>query len=182
MLAALLLLVVSHDAVARGELRRLERFEDRLSLVVEPGRKNLISDAAAAELRRWPGLVRVRISPPLDRLAAAQLRKLRRLAVELPAGAPRRGSGVELLGPALVRVAHAKSTGPAAPGPCEGTTLAPGEEPVLTVADRLGECVPDWLAAQLDPHAGPPGDPPPEPAAGSPQLAPPLETGPKRRR
>ena len=166
MLAALLILVVSHDAVARGELRRLERFEARLALVVEPGRGNLISEAAAAELRRWPGLVRVRVQPPLDKLAAAQLRKLRRLSVELPAGAPRRGSGVDLLGPALVAVANAKPWAAGAPGPCEGTTLVSGDDPILTATGRLGECVPNWLAAQLDPHAEPPGDPPPEPVHG----------------
>ena len=73
--------------------------------------------------------MRVRVQPPLDKLAAAQLRKLRRLRVELPAGSSRHGSGVELLGPALVAVAQAKAMAAAAAGPCEGTTLVPGEEP-----------------------------------------------------
>ena len=133
-LLALLWLVVGHDAVARGELRRLERFEGRLALLFAPGRGNLISDSAAAELRRWPGLVRVRVLPPLDKRAAAQLRKVGRLAVELPASSARRGSGVELLGAALVAVLQASPpAATAGPGPCEGTTLIAGSEPLLTI-------------------------------------------------
>ena len=50
--AALLVLVLGHDAVAAGGLRPLVRFEDRIELVVDPGRSNLLSDSAISELKR----------------------------------------------------------------------------------------------------------------------------------
>jgi hypothetical protein len=160
MLAALLVLVLQHDAVAAGGLRPLVRFEDRLELAVDPGKSNLLSDAAVAELRRWPGLVMLELRPPLSSLEARQLRKLGRLAVRSPDD-----RSLRLLGPALVRrlPRQPSSARAAGPGPCPGTTLLEGPVPELRVLGPVGECLPRALAERLELRPEGPSEPVPAP-------------------
>jgi hypothetical protein len=175
--AALLVLVLGHDAVAAGGLRPLVRFEDRLELVVDPGRTNLLSDSAVAELKRWPGLVALELHPPLTPAQARQLRKLERLAVRLGANDP----SLRLLGPALVRRLPPPTMGGPGPGPCPGTTLTPAAgdaPPELRVTGPVGECLPRALAERLDLKAEGPSEPPPAPP--EPPAAPPKRPSPHR--
>jgi hypothetical protein len=168
MLAALLLLTLGHDAVARGGLQRLERYADQVELAVDPGRSNLLSDGAVAALRRWPALVWVELRLPVGPREAAQLRRLGRFGARLAVGpaagpaAPRAlQPSLRLLEPALVRFAPAGAR-TRAQGPCPGTELAQQEgEPVeLRVQAPLDECVYRWIAGQLELRPEGAGEPP----------------------
>jgi hypothetical protein len=166
MLAALLLLTLGHDAVARGGLERLERFADRLELTVDPGATNLLSDSALAALRRWPGLVTLELRLPIAAAEATQLRRLGRFAARLrerkspltvrpppatddPANRPPPAAELKLLAPALVRVEPAQPV-PALAGPCPGTLRSPGPPEALRVEGALDECVLGWIADRLE--------------------------------
>ena len=78
--AAQLMIVVPHDAAARGQLRALEPFADRAQLVLALGEGNTVADSAIDSLLRWPELVAVEIVPPLSVRDAGLLSRLKRLA------------------------------------------------------------------------------------------------------
>jgi len=185
-----LVLVLTHDAAARGQLRLLERFAERTELVVALGPGNALSDSAREALRRWPALVAVELHFPLNEQDAGTLRKLGRLAVRLPAtasavaaSAPGAAPGpraapiaplslrearraqptLALLGPALVRVERAAEA-PLAPGPCPGSKerVLPDGASELRLESAVSQCDLDWLRAHLEPHPEPPGELPAE--------------------
>ena len=74
MIAALIVLVLGQDAVARGDLRKL--VPEQVRLVVRPGSRNLISLDAMRELRSWPGALEVELRMPVSRKEAARLNRL----------------------------------------------------------------------------------------------------------
>jgi hypothetical protein len=177
-LAAQLLLIVSHDAAAHGQLRPLERYADRMELGLSLGQGNAISDSALAAIARWPALVAFEITPPLNKRDADRLGKLHRLAVRLPplpAGstdadkrvvplrdARHQSPTLELLGAAMVRAERAQAT-PLSPGPCPGSDqrLLPDGSTELRIEGEISRCEFDWLKARLEPHSEPVGDLPP---------------------
>ena len=177
LLASQLLLVVSHDAAARGQLRPLERYADRVQLVIALGKGNGLSDSAVEAMNRWPALVAVELVPPLSERDAAAMRKLQHLAVRLPpiqatpAGAPsiplrealHLDPTLARLGGALVRVDRAPST-TLGPGPCPGSDerVLPDGQSELRFEGEITSCELDALRARLELHPEAPGDLPPE--------------------
>lgn len=155
MIAALLILWLTHDAAAQGDLARVAAYAERLEVVVSAGHTNLVSDAAAAALRRYPGLAIVELHGPVSPQEAAQLRKARRVAVW---GAPGDRS-YKLLGPALVRASARPQAERQLEPPCPATRLlllAGGAE-LFEVEGRLDECALGFLRGRLDP--GPRAEP-----------------------
>ncbi len=173
LLAAQLLLVVSHDAAARGQLRPLEKYAEQTRLAVSLGNGNAISDSAVEALMRWPALVTVEIVPPLTPRDAALLRRIKRLAARLPPvvvgqnepsfislqRAQLEEPSLALLGPALLRVERAPSSR-LVTGPCPETDVRTigGEVSELQIEGAVTQCVLDWLHARFDLHPEAPGN------------------------
>ena len=154
-----LVLVLQQAAIAHGDLSRVSRYADQVTLVVARERGNLVEPAALRALLRWPALVSLELRLPVAATEARQLRQLGRLAALVPRGRERDPS-LKLLAPALVRTRTMPSLTPA-PSPCASLQLsrtAAGEE-VAVPSAPLDACTLDWLAQRLSLHADPPRDP-----------------------
>ena len=144
MIAALIVLVLGQDAVARGDLRKLA--PEQVSLVVRPGSSNLISEAGVRALRGWRGALEVELRMPVSRKEAARLNRLPRFTARIVQGSARDRS--------LRRVhADAVKAAPQTPlpvrdRPCPDATVQgrAGADEVLVAPSGLDSCVLDWLS------------------------------------
>jgi hypothetical protein len=141
---ALVVLVLGQDAVARGDLRRLN--PDQVRLVVRPGSSNLLSESAVRELRAWRGQVAVELRMPISRKEAARLNRVPRFNARVVQGSIRDRS---------LRRVHADSVKamprtplPVKDRPCPDATLQgrSGADEVLVAPSGVDSCILDWLA------------------------------------
>lgn len=150
-LAATLVLWLSHDAVAQGDLARLERFADHVQLDVSAGtQSNLISDSAAHALAVWPAVVGVELRPPLATAEALQLRKIPRIHAILLGADP--GKTLSLLGPALVLTSVAPAVERELAHPCGNVRVVQlaGGARRFEVTGRVDACVIAALEARVE--------------------------------
>ena len=164
MIAALLVLLISQNAVARGDLRRIERLAgpDRIELRVEPAGKrsrNLLSAAAVRELRRWPELPFIVLHPRLSKVEARQLRKLGRFGALIPEPLLADPS-LKLAAPALRtrRPLQPVVERDRAQWPCPDAALLDeqgGTAPLLRADGGVTACVRAFLERELNPQPEP---------------------------
>jgi len=141
---ALVVLLLGQQAVARGDLRKLD--PDQVRLVVRPGSSNLLSETAVRELRAWRGQVAIELRMPVSRKEAARLNRLPRFSARVVQGSARDRS---------LRRVRAESV-KAVPGtplpvkerPCPDATLQgrSGVDEVLVAPSGVDACILDWLA------------------------------------
>ncbi len=144
MIAALIVLVLGQEAVARGDLRKLN--PEQVQIVVRPGSSNLLSEAAVRELRRWHGQLAVELRMPVSRKEASRLNRLPRFTARVIQGSTRNRS--------LRRVrAEAVKAAPQTPlpvkdRPCPDATLQgrAGADEMLVAPDGVDSCILEWLA------------------------------------
>ncbi len=144
MILALVVLLLGQQAVARGDLRKLD--PDRVRVVVRPGSSNLLSESAVRELRAWRGQVAIELRMPVSRKEAARLNRLPRFSARVVQGSARDRS---------LRRVRAESV-KAVPGtplpvkerPCPDATLQgrSGADEVLVAPSGVDACILDWLA------------------------------------
>jgi len=143
-IAALIVLVLGQDAVARGDLHKL--VPEQVRLVVRPGSRNLISLDAMRALRSWPGALEVELRMPVSRKEAARLNRLPPFTARVVQGSAKDRS--------LRRVhADAVKAAPQTPlpvkdRPCPDATVQgrTGADEVLVAPSGVDSCVLDWLA------------------------------------
>jgi hypothetical protein len=141
---ALVVLILGQDAVARGDLRKLDPAQVRL--VVRPGSGNLLSDAAVRELRRWRGHLAIELRAPVSRKEAARLNRLPRFTARIIEGSARDRSLRR------IRTESVKSMPrtplPVKERPCPDATLQgrSGADEVLVAPSGIDSCILDWLA------------------------------------
>ncbi len=144
MILALVVLLLGQQAVARGDLRKLD--PDQVRVVVRPGSSNLLSETAVRELRAWRGQVAIELRMPVSRKEAARLNRVPRFSARVVQGSVRDRS---------LRRVHAESV-KAVPGtplpvkerPCPDATLQgrSGVDEVLVAPSGVDACILDWLA------------------------------------
>jgi hypothetical protein len=145
-IATLLVLVLGQDAVARGDLRKLN--PDQVQVVVRPGSNNLLSDAAVRELRRWRGQLAVELRMPVSRKEALRLNRLPHFTARIIQGSPRSRS-LRRVRADSVRVMP-QTPLPVKDRPCPDTMLQgrSGADEMLVAPDGIDSCLLDWLAAR----------------------------------
>jgi hypothetical protein len=141
---ALIVLVLGQDAVARGDLRKLDPSQVRL--VVRLGSGNLLSDAAVRELRSWRGRLAVELRTPVSRREASRLNKLPRFSARIVQGSPRDRSLRRVRAESVKAVPRTPL--PVKDRPCPDATLQgrSGADEVLVAPSGVDACILDWLA------------------------------------
>lgn len=144
MILALVVLVLGQEAVARGDLRKLD--PDQVRLVVRPGTGNLLSDAAVRELRRWRGSLAVELHAPVSRREAARLNKLPRFTARIVQGSPRDRSLRRIRAESVKAVPRTPL--PVKERPCPDATLRgrSGADEVLVAPSGIDSCILGWLS------------------------------------
>jgi hypothetical protein len=145
----MLVLVLGQDAVARGDLARLEPYAQGVQLVVRPGSSNLLSPAAVRELSRWPGTLQVELRTPVSRKEARRLNRLPRFTARLVQGSARDRSLRRVKAEAFY--ATAQTPLPVKERPCPDATLQgrSGADEMLVAPWGVDSCLLDWLSRRL---------------------------------
>jgi hypothetical protein len=147
-IAAFLVLLIGQEAAARGDLKQLAPYAQRMEVVVRLGSDNWLTEPALRELRRWPVPPTLELRPPISPREAKQLRKLKRFRARLAYGSPKDRS-LRRLAPALASVrAEPRTPLPVKERPCPGTALMgrAGADEVLSAPDGMDRCVLGWLS------------------------------------
>ena len=154
MIAAYLVLLIGQEAAARGDLKQLGRYSQRMEVVVRLGAENWLTEPALRALRRWPVPPTVELRPPVSAREAKQLRKLKHFRARLAYGNPKDRT-LRRLAPALASVkAEPRTPLPVKERPCPGTALMgrSGADEVLSAPDGIDQCVLGWLSDRFGPH------------------------------
>jgi hypothetical protein len=153
-IAAVVVLLIGQEAAARGDLKQLTHFAQRMELVVRLGAENWLTEPALRELRRWPVPPTLELRPPVSAREARQLRKLKRFRVRLAYGSPRDRT-LRRLAPAVTSVKPEPHTPlPVKDRPCPGTALMgrTGADELLSAPDGVDRCVLGWLSDRFAPR------------------------------
>ena len=144
MILALLVLVLGQEAVARGDLRKLD--PDQVRVVVRPGSSNLLSETAIRELRAWHGQVAIELRMPVSRKEAARLNRVPRFSARIVQGSARDRSLRRVRAESVKAVPQTPL--PVKDRPCPDATLQgrSGADEVLVAPAGLDACILDWLA------------------------------------
>ena len=144
MILALIVLVLGQDAVARGDLRKLDPAQVRL--VVRLGSGNLLSDGAVRELRSWRGHLAIELRPPVSRKEASRLNKLPPFSARIVQGSPRDRSLRRIRTESVKAVPRTPL--PVKERPCPDATLRgrSGADEVLVASSGIDSCILEWLS------------------------------------
>lgn len=145
---AALLLVLSQEHVARGDLALVQTYAESLELQVAFEKGNLLAPPALRELQRWPGVPVLELRLPITRVEASQLRKLKRFKAAV---ANARDATLKLLGPSLVGAVPVQPMA----GELIGCGTARATESAAWLPQGVDECARKWLKARFELHPEP---------------------------